>query len=163
MGDLNELVDAYLRQEAEADRLTLVAAADGVWDVMLPSYWKESVAVSLRLGDWNLQAEAFFMRAPEENRAETYHLLLQRNVRSGPWRFCANEEGDVLLSALIPKSAVSEEELDRLFGTLIVVTDETYVPYMKLGYQRGLEEQVRKGGPGVDQPPPWAKKAPGGE
>jgi hypothetical protein len=163
MDDLTELVDAYLRQESEEDRLTLVAAADGVWDVMLPSYWKESMAVSLRLGDWNLQAEAFFMRAPEENRAETYHLLLQRNVRSGLWRFCANEEGDVLLAALIPKSAVNEEALDRLFGTLIVLTDETYVPYMKLGYQRGLEEQVSKGGPGVDQPPPWAKKLEGAE
>lgn len=157
MDDLSGLVDDYLRKEAEEDRLTLVAAAVGVWDVMLPSYWKESLAVSLRLGDWNLQAEAFFMRAPEENQAEAYHLLLQRNVRSGPWKFCANEEGDVLLSALIPKGAVNEEELDRLFGTLVVVTDETYVPYMKLGYERGLEEQVRKGGPGLDQPPPWAK------
>jgi hypothetical protein len=155
--DLGELVDAYLRHEAEEERLTLVAAADGVWDVMLPSYWKESLAVSLRLGDWNLQAEAFFMRAPEENEAGAYQLLLQRNVRSGPWRFCANEDGDVLLSALLPKSAVNEEELDRLFGTLITLTDETYVPYMKLGYERGLEEQVRKGGPGLDQPPPWAK------
>ena len=160
MDDLAGLVDAYLRQEAEEDRLTLVAAADGVWDVMLPSYWKESLAVSLRLGDWNLQAETFFMRAPEENRAEAYHLLLQRNVRGGPWRFCANEEGDVLLSALIPKRAVNEQELDRLLGTLVVLTDETYVPYMKLGYEKGLEEQIRKGGPGLDQPPPWAKPSP---
>ena len=157
MGDLAGLIDAYLRHEAEEDRLTLLGAADGVWDVMLPSYWKESVTVSIRLGDWNLQAETFFMRAPEENRADTYHLLLQRNVRSGPWRFCANEEGDVLLSAVIPTGAVTEEELDRLFGTLIVLTDDTYVPYMKLAYQHGLEEQVRRGGPGVDQPPPWAK------
>lgn len=157
MGEIADLVDAYLRQESDEDRLTLVAAADGVWDVLVPSYWKESIAVSLRVGDWNLQAEAFFMRAPEENRADAYHLLLQRNVRSGLWRFCANEAGDVLLSALVPNAAVSGEELDRLFGTLVVLTDETYVPYMKLAYERGLEEQVRKGGPGLDQPPPWAK------
>jgi hypothetical protein len=163
MDDLAELVDSYLRREAEEERLTIIGAADGVWDVMVPSYWKESIAVSVRLGDWNLQAEAFFMRGPEENRADAYHLLLQRNARSGPWRFCANEEGDVLLSALVPKAAVNENELDRLFGTLVVLTDETYVPYMKLGYERGLEEQVSKGGPGVDQPPPWAKEAPGGE
>jgi hypothetical protein len=163
MGDIAELVESYLRSEADQDRLTLIGAADGVWDVLVPSYWKESIAVSLRLGDWNLQAEAFFMRAPEENRADAYHLLLQRNVRGGPWRFCANEEGDVLLFALIPKGAVSEEELDRLLGTLVVLTDETYVPYMKLAYERGLEEQVSKGGPGVDQPPPWAKNPSGGE
>ena len=157
MGEIADLVDAYLRQESDEDRLTLVGSADGVWDVLVPSYWKESIAVSLRAGDWNLQAEAFFMRAPEENRADAYHLLLQRNVRSGSWRFCANEAGDVLLFALVPNGAVSGEELDRLFGTLVVLIDETYVPYMKLAYERGLEEQVRKGGPGLDQPPPWAK------
>lgn len=157
MGEIADLVDAYLRQESDEDRLTLVGSADGVWDVLVPSYWKESIAVSLRAGDWNLQAEAFFMRAPEENHADAYHLLLQRNVRGGSWRFCASEAGDVLLSALVPNGAVSGEELDRLFGTLVVLTDETYVPYMKLAYERGLEEQVRKGGPGLDQPPPWAK------
>jgi hypothetical protein len=157
MSDPAELVDAYLRNEAKEERLTMIGQADGVWDVMVPSYWKESIAVSLRLGDWNLQAEAFFMRAPEDNRAEAYHLLLQRNARGGSWRFCANEEGDVLLVALLPKEAVNEDGLDRLFGTLVVLTDETYVPYMKLGYERGLDEQVSKGGPGVDHPPPWAK------
>jgi hypothetical protein len=52
---------------------------------------------------------------------------------------------------------VNEDGLDRLFGTLVELTDETYVPYMKLAYERGLEEQVRKGGPGLDQPPPWAR------
>lgn len=157
MSDLTEVVDAYLAQGAKEEHLTVIGQADGVWDVMVPSYWKESITVSLRLGDWNLQAEAFFMRAPEENRAEAYHLLLQRNSRSGPWRFCANEEGDVVLSAVLPKEAVTGEELDRLLGALVVLTDETYVPYMKLGYERGLEEQVSKGGPGLDQPPPWAK------
>jgi hypothetical protein len=162
MGDIAEVVDGYLRNEAEEDRLTLLASAAGVWDVLLPSYWKESIAVSLRLGDWNLQAEAFFMRGPDENTAEAYHLLLQRNVRAGPWKFCANEEGDVHLTALVPKNAVNEEELDRLLGTLLVLTDETYVPYMKLAYETGLKEQVSKGGPGLDQPPPWAQ-APGGK
>lgn len=157
MGEIADLVDAYLRQESDEDRLTLVGAADGVWDVLVPSYWKESIAVSLRVGDWNLLAEAFFMRAPEENRADAYHLLLQRNVRSGLWRFCANEAGDVLLFALVPNAAVSGEELDRLFGTLVVLIDETYVPYMKLAYEEGLREQVSKGGPGLDQPPPWVK------
>lgn len=157
MDETGELVDAYLRGEAAEGRVTLLGSADGVWDVLLPSYWKESVAVSLRLGDWNLQAEAFFMRAPEDNQADAYHLLLQRNVRSGPWKFCTNEAGDVLLAALIPRAAVNEDGLDRLLGTLVEVTDETYVPYMKLAYERGLEEQVRKGGPGLDQPPPWAR------
>jgi len=153
-----EVVLAFLRERADENGgLTLLGASDAVWDVLLPSYWKETIAVSLELGEWNLRAEAFFMRAPEENRAETFHLFLQRNRRSGPWRFAANEEGDVSLLAALPRAAVTEEELDRLLGSLIQVTDETYVPAMKLGYEKGLAEQVEQGGPGLDQPPPWAR------
>lgn len=148
-------VEAFLQDHRED--VTVLGSREGAWDLLVPSYWKESIAVSLELGERHLRAEAFFMRAPEDNRAETYHLFLQRNLRSGPWRFCANPAGDLLLLALIPRPAVTEEELDRLLGTLVQVTDETYVPAMKLGYQRGLEEQVRRGGPGLDQPPPWAR------
>lgn len=119
MDDVARLVDAYLRGEADAGTLTLMGSAEDAWDVLLPSYWKEGLAVSLVLGDWTLQAEAFFMRAPEENRDRAYHLLLQRNAKSGPWRFCANEEGDVSMVAAIPRQAVTEGELDRLLGTAV--------------------------------------------
>lgn len=152
-----ELVLAFLRERAEEESLTLLGTSDAAWDVLLPSYWMETIAVSLELGGWNLRAEAFFMRAPEENRAEAFHLFLQRNNRSGPWRFAASQDGDVSLLAALPRAAVTEEELDRLLGSLIQITDETYVPAMKLGYERGLAEQVERGGPGVDQPPPWAR------
>jgi hypothetical protein len=155
-GDPAAVVEVFL-EERSGEELTLLGSREAVWDILLPSYWKESIAVSLELGERHLRAEAFFMRAPEENRTDVYHLFLQRNLRSGPWRFCANESGDVSLVALVPRVAVSEEELDRLLGTLVQITDETYVPAMKLGYERGLEEQVNRGGPGLDQPPPWAR------
>lgn len=154
MSDPAAAVRAFL--EARPGDVTVLGSREGVWDIMLPSYWKESVAITLELGDWNLRAEAFFMRAPEDNRAETYHLFLQRNLRSGLWRFAATETGDVLLRAVLPREAVTEEQLDRLLGTLVQLVDETYVPAMKLGYASGLKEQVERGGPGFDQPPPWA-------
>lgn len=150
-----EAVRRYVASPPEG--LVLLGSRADAWDLLVPSSWKESVAVSLNLGERHLRAEAFFMRAPEDNVAETYRLLLQRNRRSGPWRFAANEVGDVFLLALLPRPCVTEEELDRLLGTLVTVTDETYVPAMKLGFERGLEEQVRRGGPGLDRPPPWAR------
>ena len=148
-------IDGFLR--ARRDEITILGSREGVWDLMVPSYWKESIAVTLELGEWNLRGEAFFMRAPEDNRAETYHLLLQRNRRSGLWKFAASEAGDVSLEAVLPRAGVNEEELDRLLGHLVTLVDETYVPAMKLGYEKGLDEQVRRGGPGLDQPPPWAR------
>ena len=157
MDDPSKLIDDYLRHEAEQERLTLLGAAEGSWDVVLHSNWKETLAVSLSVGDWHLRAEAFFLRAPDENTDRAYGLLLQRNDRGGAWRFCANDAGDVSLVALVPKGAVTEEELDRLLGTAITMTDETYVPYMKLAFEKGLQDQVRRGGPGLDRPPPWAR------
>jgi len=157
VSDPHAAIERYVTQAVDQEHLTLVGAAQGAWDLLVPSYWKESVAVSLHLGDRTLKAEAFFMRAPEDNADHAYRLLLQRNERGGPWRFCANEAGDATLVALVPLAAVTEEELDRLLGTLVTLTDETYKPYMELAFQRGLEEQVRRGGPGLDKPPPWAK------
>lgn len=157
MDEQARIIDEHLRGEAEAERLTLLGSREGTWDILVPSYWKESLAVTLRLDQRHLYAEAFFMRGPEENQGETYHLLLQRNVRSGPWRFCAGESGDVSLIALVPRPAITAQALDELLGMLLTVTDETYVPYMKLGYATGLAQQVEAGGPGLDQPPPWAR------
>lgn len=151
-----ETIERYVTAAVGDGHLTLVGAAESDWDLLVPSYWKETVAVSLHLGDRTLKAEAFFMRAPEDNAAEAYRLLLQRNERGGPWRFCANDSGDATLVALVPLDALTEEELDRLLGTLVTMTDETYKPYMELAFQRGLEDQVRRGGPGLDKPPPWA-------
>ena len=151
------VVHGYLG-ETPPEGVTLLGSGNGVWDLLVESYWKETIGVTLEVGDRTLRAESFFMRAPEENRAETYHLLLQRNQRSGPWRFCANEAGDVVMLAFVPLEALTEESLDALLGTLVTVSDETYVPAMKLGYKEALAEQVRGGGPGLDQPPPWARE-----
>lgn len=151
-----EVIGSFIEQHA-GDGIHLLGSADGAWDLLVPSYWKETIGVSLILGDRHLRAEAFFMRAPDDNPGKTYRLFLQRNERSGPWRFTANESGDVGLLALIPLAAVTEDELDQLLGTLVTITDETYVPAMKLGFEKGLDEQVRRGGPGLDQPPPWAR------
>ncbi len=150
-------VQRFLDAEASADRLTLVAAGQGAWDIMVPSYWKETIAASLQLGDRSLHVESFFLRAPEDNAGAAYRLLLQRNARSRLWRFAAGESGDVSLVADVPLEAVDEELLGQLLGALAMLTDETYRPYFELAFEGALLDQVRRGGPGLDQPPPWAR------
>lgn len=150
-----EEIEAFLK--ANAEHFTVIGRAEDVWDVLVPSYWKETIAVSLALSDRGIRADAFFMRAPEENAELAYKLLLQRHERAHVWKFSANEAGDVSLVAELPRDAIGDDELDRLFGTLITLVDETYVPYMKIAFATSLEEQVRDGGPGLDQPPPWAR------
>ena len=156
--DRGEEVEAYLRGEEAEGRLKVVARSSGLWDLLLPSYWKESIAASLELRQRSLHAEAFFMRAPEDNAASAYKLLLQRNSQNRIWRFGTNEDGDVSLVADLPVQCLGEEELDQLFGALVSVTDDTYRPYFELAYSTALDNQVARGGPGLDQPPPWAKQ-----
>ena len=155
-------VRAFLEAEAAAGTITLLGASESAFDVIVPSYWKETVTCSIVVHDHGVRAEAFFLRAPEENPEAFYRLLLQRNDRSFVWRFAANEAGDTSLVAELPADAVTEETLDRLLGTLVTLTDETYVPAMRSGWEKGLEAQVAMGLPGVDRPPPWAGKPPPG-
>jgi hypothetical protein len=143
---------AYLAATKDID---VIGHADRSWDVLVPSYWKEAIAVSFSLGDRSLRGEAFFMRAPEEHHDRAFQLLLQRNQRAHLWKFASNTDGDVMLVTEVPLAAIEESELDVLFGALITLVDETYVPYMKLGFETALREQERAGGPGLKRPP-WA-------
>jgi hypothetical protein len=148
------VVERYL--EAERGTLQVIGRAGRTWDVLVPSYWKESVAVSLALSDRILRAEAFFMRSPDENHELVYRLLLARNARAHLWKFTVNEAGDASLVAEVPILSLDPDGLDLLFGTLVTLVDETYPAYLRVGFAAALDEQVRVGGPGLDQPPPWA-------
>jgi hypothetical protein len=148
-----EVIDAFLDEEVH--ELTVIARNDTSWDVLVPSYWRERIALSLNLGEAHLRGDAFFLRAPDENREQAFALLLRRNERSHVWKFAVNEVGDVSLNCELPIAAIGTEELDVLFGSLVSIVDETYVPYMKTAFASALEEQIAKGGPGLDRPP-WA-------
>jgi hypothetical protein len=154
---VTSLVGGHLRAEADAGRLTLLGAAGHAFDVLVPSDWKETIAVTLEVGERSLRAEAFFLRGPEEADGAAYRLLLERNRRPGPWRFSASEAGDVWLVAEVPLPVVDEEAVDRLLGGVVAITDETYRPYFRRAFASSLAEQVARGGPGLDAPPPWAR------
>lgn len=153
--DARAVIDGFL-DETAAD-VTVVARAPRAWDLLVPSYWKETVALSLNLGEEALRGDAFFLRAPDERRDDAYHLLLRRNERAHVWKFATNDVGDVSLVCEVPIDAIDASSIDRLFGTLITLTDETYVAYMKIAFGTALDEQIARGGPGLDRPP-WADR-----
>lgn len=148
------VIDRFLLEQSRD--LKLIGRAENTWDVLVPSYWKETIAVSLSLHDTHLRGDAFFLRAPEEDRGAAYQLLLRRNERAHVWKFAVNDVGDVSLVCELPIGAIDEDGLDRLLGTLITLVDQTYVPYMKIAFGTALEEQAERGGPGLERPP-WAK------
>jgi hypothetical protein len=150
------VVDRHLQVEAAEGRVTVIGRSDRAWDVLVPSYFKEAIPVSLVLGDRFLRAEAFFLRSPEDRAADAYRLLLRRNLDTPWWRFAVSDAGDVTMVTDVPREAVDEGVLDQLLGGVVRLTDETYRPYFRLAYEQSLADQVARGGPGLDQPPPWA-------
>lgn len=78
--------------------------------------------------------ESFFMRRPMENQAAFYELLMRRNMRAPGVVFALDHEGDVYLVGRIPLSALSEDELDRLFGALLTEADGMFMPAIEIGF-----------------------------
>lgn len=151
------LLGDHLQDEAAAGRVTVLGSTGRAFDVLVPSEWKETIAATLEVGERSLRVEAFFLRAPDEPDGAAYRVVLERNLRPGPWRFAASETGDVWLVAELPLAAVDGEAIDRLLGGLATITDETYRPYFRVAFATALAEQVARGGPGLDAPPPWAR------
>lgn len=107
---------------------------DGQWTVMLAGEHKRTVGVTLTIGDHTLTAQSFFMRAPDDDRAAVYGLLLRRHLRSYTLRFALHPDGDLLLVGVLPLPAVTDDELDRMLGQLLTVADETFDEALRLGF-----------------------------
>ena len=104
------------------------------WMVMLRGERKRTVAVTMSLGDHTLIAQSFFMRAPDEDAAAVYELLLRRNLRSYTLRFALHPDGDVLLVGVLPLEAVTADEIDRMLGQLLAVADATFDEALRRGF-----------------------------
>jgi Putative bacterial sensory transduction regulator len=107
---------------------------DQRWMIMLHGERKRTVGVTISIGDHTLIVQSFFMRAPDGDAADVYALLLRRNLRSYTLRFALHPDGDVLLVAVIPLEAVTDDELDRVLGQLLAVADETFNEALRLGF-----------------------------
>lgn len=124
---------AVVRRWAEAHDGP-VEQRDDQWFVMLAGEHKRTVGVALSIGDHTLTLQSFFMRAPDEDVAGVYELLLRRNLRSYTVRFALHPDGDVLLVGVLPLAAVDDAELDRVLGQLLQVADETFDEALRRGF-----------------------------
>ena len=121
--------------------LALERVGDDGWFTTLAGERKRVIPLFLQLGDQTLTVESHFMRAPDENEAALYELLLRRNARTYVLRFAVLEGGDIALVAALPLAAVTAAEIDRVAGTLLSVADETYNAALRLGFEGYIERE----------------------
>jgi hypothetical protein len=74
------------------------------------------------------------MPAPEENEAELYEHLLRRNEHLVGCHFSIGAEDAVFLRGELAVSALDEEELDRILGTLYATVEQCFRPALAIGF-----------------------------
>ncbi len=141
--------DATIRAVLDEQGLDYESPEPGAFLVRLPGANKLATMCWLVAGDHSLLVEAFFCRRPDENEAEFYRWLLERNARMFAVAFSVDHLGDVYLVGRLPLSAVEPAELDRLLGSVLTYSDESFNRALEIGFgssiKREWEWRVKRG------------------
>ena len=132
------LVQEWLAAQPDLDA---ERAGERSWLAVLAGERKRTIPVYLEVGEHTLAVESFFMRAPDENQAEVYRRLLERNMRTYVLRFALGPGGDVMLVGLLPLHALTAEELDRLMGQLLEAADGAFDEALRAGFASYIERE----------------------
>jgi len=137
---LDEL-DARIDSWAERQRLenpTIAAVDRGEtgerrWYVRMKGEQKDTFTIWFTLRQRTLHYETYVMPAPEENHQEFYEHLLRRNLKLYGAAFAIGEEDAVFLVGQLANEAVTDDELDRVLGSLYAWVEQFFRPALRIG------------------------------
>ncbi|EFL16563.1 YbjN domain-containing protein [Streptomyces sp. C] len=113
----------------------------GSYVVQLPGTRKLSTTCSLRIGRHSLSVNAFVIRHPDENEAGVHRWLLERNLKLYGMAYAVDPLGDVYLTARLPLSVITPEDLDRLLGTVLEAADGAFNTLLELGFASAIRRE----------------------
>ncbi len=142
-GDARAHARSVLLATLEAAELEVTEVGEDRWMTMLSGEWKRTIPVLLTLGERRLTLTSLFAGNPDEQHAEVYRLLLQRNQRSGPVHFALDDEGDLILTGGALCAALDAEVVDELLGRLLLLADETFNQVLRTGFASYLDIEQR--------------------
>lgn len=137
MSGLTRIIEEAL----EAAALHYERPRDGAYLVKLPGRHKLATMTWLIVGDYSLHVEAFFCRRPDENHAEFYRFLLEKNGRMYGVAFALDEVGDVYLTGRVSLASVDSGELDRLLGCVLTYSDDNFDKALELGFRSSIQRE----------------------
>ncbi|MDG4773180.1 YbjN domain-containing protein [Solwaraspora sp. WMMD792] len=141
---------AALIEAVCADReLSWEPTGDLSYAVTLPGTHKLKTVCNLIVGEQALRIEAFVMRQPDERRTELWTWLLQRNARMYGVAFSIDAVGDIYLTGRVGLAGITEDELDRILGSVLTYADESFDAMLEIGFgsaiRREWEWRVKRG------------------
>jgi hypothetical protein len=113
----------------------------GTYVVTLPGTRKLSTTCSLRVGRHALSVNAFVIRHPDENDEGVHRWLLERNLKLYGVSYAIDSLGDIYLAGKIPLAAVTEEEVDRLLGSVLEAADGSFNTLLELGFASAIRKE----------------------
>ena len=130
---LAELLDAegLEHDRPEPDRFVIV----------LPGRHKLRTTVSMVVGPQALSINAFVARRPDENAEGVYRWLLQQNTRMLGVAFALDGLGDIYLVGRVPTGGLGPEDLDRLLGSVLRASDDSFNTILRLGFASSIRKE----------------------
>ncbi|MCU1454345.1 MAG: hypothetical protein JWN46_2491 [Acidimicrobiales bacterium] len=104
------------------------------WFVRLRGEQKDTFTIWFTLRQRTLHYETYVMPAPEENHQAFYEHLLRRNLKLYGAAFTIGDEDAVFLVGQLPVSAIDEDELDRVLGSMYAYVERFFRPALRIGY-----------------------------
>lgn len=136
-----QAVLATIRQAlADAD-VDAAEPRDGVFVFDLPGERKLATPCQLVVGDHALAVHAFVCRNPDENHEGVYRWLLRRNLRLFGVSFGIDHNGDIYLDGRLSLGSVTPDELDRLLGSVLTYSDESFNTILELGFASSIRKE----------------------
>ena len=105
------------------------------WYLRMRGEEKEVITVWLTLRQRTLHHETQFMPAPETNPVATWEYLMKKNAELLGMTFAIGPEAAVYLMGKVPTSRVDDDELDRILGGSLAVSEECFPTAMSLGFE----------------------------
>lgn len=130
-----------VRAWLDASGLEWEQAVPGTFVVTLPGERKLRTTTSLTVGEHALTINAFVARHPDENTEAVHRWLLEQNRRMYAVAFAVDHLGDIYLVGRVPLSAVTQEELDRLMGSVLEYADGSFNTILELGFASAIRRE----------------------
>jgi hypothetical protein len=136
---LETRIDAWLAAQLEENPVVAAVERDEEsgerrWFVRVHGEQKDVFTIWFTLRQRTLHYETYVMPAPEENQAELYEHLLRRNRKLYGAAFAIGEEDAIFLVGQLADEAVTDDELDRILGSLYAWVEQYFRPAMRIGF-----------------------------
>ncbi len=139
---LEARIDAWL--EAEAAENPMIDAVERgertighqqrLWYVRLLGEEKDVWTAYWTINQRTFRFETFLMPAPEENEGAFYEHLLVRNRELTGMHLEIGDEHAIFLAGSLPVRAVTEDELDRVLGSMWAYVERIFRPALRIGF-----------------------------